>query len=87
MNSIRKFMAIGSVVAAAALALVGAPAAQADAAPWCTGSDLLISTYDVHPKGAGSSGTRSRSLLARAPPAGSPALRPTCGSTTTGAWT
>ncbi|WP_434438831.1 hypothetical protein [Lentzea sp. E54] len=53
MNSIRKFMAIGSVVAAAALALVGAPAAQAEAAPWCTGSDLLISTYDVHPKGGG----------------------------------
>ncbi len=51
MNRIRKSAAIGAVVAAAALAVVGTPAAQAGPAPWCTSSDLVIKAYDVHPKG------------------------------------
>ncbi|HUQ62100.1 hypothetical protein [Lentzea sp.] len=53
MNRLRKSATIGSLVAAAALALAGTSAAQAAGtspdAPWCTGDDLLIAAHDMRP--------------------------------------
>lgn len=56
MNSIRKSITAGSLAAAAALAVVGTHSAQAADAPWCDGSDLVISAHDMRSPSSASKG-------------------------------